>query len=154
RSAHPIAGRRLTLESFLAQDHLKQSMSPTDQRFVDSVLADMGHRRRIALNVPHWLVVPHVLKQTDLLVVMPGLLATALMDDALRMFELPFESAPFDWKMYWHRRHDRSTANRWIRQELRQVCSGLDQARLNSRRASMRSTLRSRNPFKRGARNA
>jgi DNA-binding transcriptional LysR family regulator len=133
RSAHPIAGRRLTLDSFLAQEHLKQSMSPTDQRFVDSVLADTGHRRRIALNVPHWLVVPHVLKQTDLLVVMPGLLATALMDDELRMFELPFDSAPFDWRMYWHRRHDQSPASRWIRQELREVCAALGRARLGSR---------------------
>jgi DNA-binding transcriptional LysR family regulator len=133
RSAHPIAGRRLTFESFMAQEHLKQSMSPTDQRFVDSVLADMGCKRRITLNVPHWLVVPHVLKQTNLLAVMPGLLAAALIDDELRMFELPFTSAPFDWMMYWHRRYDRSIANRWIRQELRQVCSALGRARPKAR---------------------
>jgi len=37
--------------------------------------------------------------------------------------DLPFDSAPFDWMMYWHRRHDQSNANRWLRQELRQVCA-------------------------------
>src|SRR5262249_28661604 len=95
---------------------------------------DMGRKRRIALNVPHWLVVPHVLKQTDLLVVMPGLLAGALVDDELRVFELPFKSAPFDWMMYWHLRYDRSVANRWMRQELRQVCSALGRARRKPRR--------------------
>lgn len=125
RATHPIADRPLTFDSFMAQEYAKQSMSPTDMRFVDNVLAGMGHKRRIALNVPHWLVVPHVLKTTDLLMVMPGRLAAALDSDELRAFDLPFDSAPFDWMMYWHRRHDRSNANRWVRDELRQVCAAL-----------------------------
>lgn len=125
RASHPIASRPLTFETFMAQEHAKQSMSPTDMRFVDNVLADMGHKRRIALNVPHWLVVPHVLKRSDLLFVMPGLLAGALNDNELRAFDLPFESEPFEWMMYWHRRHDQSQANRWLREELRQVGAAL-----------------------------
>jgi DNA-binding transcriptional LysR family regulator len=123
RASHPIARRQLSFKTFIAQDYVKQSMSPTDLRFVDNVLADMGHTRRIALNVPHWLVIPHVLKRTDLLAVMPGRLAAALNDDGLCAFDLPFDSAPFDWMMYWHRRHDRSKANLWLRNELRQVCA-------------------------------
>jgi DNA-binding transcriptional LysR family regulator len=125
RKSHPVTRRRLTFENFIAQEHMKVSMSPTDVRFVDDVLADLGHQRKIALNVPHWLVVPHVLKKTDLLAVMPRHLASALMDDELRMEELPFQSAPFHWMMYWHRRHDQSKANRWLRDELRQVCADL-----------------------------
>lgn len=125
RASHPAARRRFTVEAFLAQDYVKQSMSPTDLRFVDNVLMGMGHRRRITLNVPHWLVVPHVLKKTDLLTVMPGRLAAALNDDGLVARDLPFDSAPFDWMMYWHRRHERSNANRWLRQELRAVCGAL-----------------------------
>lgn len=125
RASHPIAKRPLTFESFMAQEHAKQSMSPTDMRFVDNVLADMGHKRRIALNVPHWLVVPHVLKRSDLLFVMPGRLAAALNDKDLRSFDLPFDSAPFEWMMYWHRRYDQSNVNRWLREELRQVGAAL-----------------------------
>ncbi len=104
---------------------MKVSISPTDLRFVDDVLAERGHRRRITLNVPHWLVVPHVLKSTDLLAVMPRHLAAVLMDDGLRMEDLPFESAPFDWMLYWHRRYDQSNANRWLRDRLRAACSDL-----------------------------
>jgi DNA-binding transcriptional LysR family regulator len=125
RASHPVARRPFTFETFLAQEYVKQSMSPTDMRFVDNVLTGMGHKRRITLNVPHWLVVPHVLKKTDLLIVMPGRLAAALNDDGLLARDLPFDSAPFDWMMYWHRRHDQSNANRWLRQELRQVCAAL-----------------------------
>lgn len=125
REAHPIAGRRFTLDRFIAQGHVKVSMSPTDMRFVDDVLAGLGHQRAIALNVPHWLVVPHVLKATDLLAVMPGRLAAALMDDGLRQRELPFPSAPFAWTMYWHRRYDRSQASLWLRDQLTRVCAKL-----------------------------
>jgi DNA-binding transcriptional LysR family regulator len=125
RKDHPVAGRRFSFGAFIEQQHLKVSMSPTDMRFVDDVLAGLGQKRKIGLNVPHWLVVPHVLKQTDLLAVMPQHLATALMDDGLRMHDLPFQSAPFEWMMYWHRRYDQSNANRWLREQVKQVCAAL-----------------------------
>lgn len=125
RKPHPVGKGKLTFDSFVAHEHMKVSMSPTDVRFVDNVLADLGHERRIALNVPHWLVVPHVLKKTDLLAVMPRHLATALMDEGLRMEELPFQSAPFHWMMYWHRRYDQSKANRWLRDQLSGICAEL-----------------------------
>jgi DNA-binding transcriptional LysR family regulator len=126
RKGHPAASGNLTVDAFVEQEHMKVSISPTDVRFVDDMLAQLGHSRKIALNVPHWLVVPHALKKTDLFAVMPGHLATALMDDDLRMAELPFPSAPFEWKMYWHLRHDQSKANRWLRDQISAVCSGLD----------------------------
>ncbi|XSC47561.1 LysR substrate-binding domain-containing protein [Bradyrhizobium sp. RDT10] len=59
---HPAAQQPLTMETFLQATHLKVSMSPTDLRFVDDVLARQGMTRRVAVNVPHWLLVPHVLR--------------------------------------------------------------------------------------------
>lgn len=126
RNGHPAADGKLTFATFIEQEHMKVSISPADVRFVDDVLAELGQSRKIAVNVPHWLLVPHALKETDLLAVMPRKLAMALIDDGLQMAELPFASAPFDWTMYWHRRHDQSKANRWIRDEISAVCSGSD----------------------------
>ncbi len=127
RKSHPIAaGDTISFDDFIAQNHMKVSMSPTDLRFVDDVLGEIGRERKIVLNVPHWLVVPHVLKQSDLIAVMPGQLATVLMDADLRMFDVPFESAPFSWLMYWHRRYDQSNANRWLRNRVQAVCAGFD----------------------------
>jgi len=127
RKSHPIAKKgSIVFDDFITQEHMKVSMSPTDLRFVDDVLGQSGHERKIALNVPHWLVVPHVLKQTDLLAVMPGHLATALMDDDLQMFDVPFKSEPFSWMMYWHRRYDQSNANRWLRDQVQRVCAALE----------------------------
>ena len=127
RKSHPIARKKsIAFDDFIAHEHMKVSMSPTDLRFVDDVLGELGHQRRIVLNVPHWLVVPHVLKQADLLAVMPGHLATALMDKDLQMFDLPFKSEPFSWMMYWHRRYDQSNANRWLRERVQQACASLN----------------------------
>jgi DNA-binding transcriptional LysR family regulator len=125
RKAHPVVRKGFTFENFIALEHMKVSMSPTDLRFVDSVLAERGHQRKIVLNVPHWLVAPRVLKKTDLIAVMPRYLAIALMDEELRMEELPFKSAPFDWMIYWHRRYDQSRANRWLRDQVAEVCAQL-----------------------------
>jgi DNA-binding transcriptional LysR family regulator len=125
RKGHPVARKGLTFESLIAQEYMKVSMSPTDDRFVDSVLAGFGHRRKIALNVPHWLVATRVLKKTDLVTVMPRYLATAFMDAELRMEELPFKSAPFHWMMYWHRRYDQNKPSLWLRDQISQVCSEL-----------------------------
>ncbi|KWV45368.1 LysR family transcriptional regulator [Bradyrhizobium macuxiense] len=127
RRSHPIARKKsITFDDFIAHEHMKVSMSPTDLRFVDDVLGELGHQRRIVLNVPHWLVVPHVLEQADLLAVMPGHLATALMDKDLQMFDLPFKSEPFSWMMYWHRRYDQSNASRWLRERVQRACAGLN----------------------------
>ncbi|TFV49676.1 LysR family transcriptional regulator [Bradyrhizobium niftali] len=115
REGHPLAQRPLTMETFLQAAHLKVSMSPTDLRFVDDVLARQGLTRRVAVNVPHWLLVPHVLRDSDLLSVMPRRLAFAMVAEDLAIRDLPFASDPFEWSMYWHRRHDASQDLNWLR---------------------------------------
>jgi DNA-binding transcriptional LysR family regulator len=125
RKSHRLANQRLTLNRFLAERHIKVSMSPTDLRFVDNVLADMRLTRSTALNVPHWLVVPHILKRTDYLAVMPASLADALAEKSLVARDLPFTSAAFEWKIYWHRRHDDNPAITWLRGQIRIACSDL-----------------------------
>ena len=114
RNGHPFAAGPQSLDNFLAAKHLKVSMSPTDLRFVDDVLARQGLARRVALNVPHWLLMPHVLESSDLLSVMPRRVALALAGNALSVCELPFASDPFEWSMYWHKRHDGNQSLRWL----------------------------------------
>ena len=122
RKSHRLAGQRLTFTKFLGERHVKVSMSPTDLRFVDNVLADMRLKRRTAINVPHWLVVPQILKQTDYIAVMPASVAVALADKSLVVQSLPFASATFEWKVYWHRRHDDNPAVLWLRGQIRAAC--------------------------------
>ena len=98
---------------------LRVSISPTDYRFVDHVLAKMGRQRDIALNTPHWMVVPSILKQSDLVAVMAERLATMFAEShGLILRKLPFAVPPIVWTLYWHRRHDRSAPQIWFRQQV------------------------------------
>jgi DNA-binding transcriptional LysR family regulator len=123
RRSHPLAEADLTLEAFLTSRQLRVAMSPTDLRFVDDVLAREGHGRDVALNLPHWLTVPHILRQCDLVSVMPERLAVALASPNLVARVLPFASAPFEWSLYWHRRHDGNPAIQWLRRRITQAAT-------------------------------
>ena len=118
RAGHPLATRRLTLRRFLSARHLKVSMSPADTRFVDDVLSISQASRDVALNVPHWLLVPHVVGSTDYVAVVPRAFTAAIAHGALVVRDLPFASKRFDWCLYWHQRHQNDAANCWLRERI------------------------------------
>lgn len=118
---HPLATGKLTLNRFLAYRHLRVSMSPTDIRFVDSVLAGKGLERQIALNVTHWLLVPQILQETDLVAVMSERAAQQIPGAGVVIRELPFHTQSFTWRVYWHRRYEHSAAHQWLRTQLQEV---------------------------------
>ena len=117
RKGHSAARGQLGIEEFLGLKHLRVSISPVDSRFVDDVLARDGRRRHVAANVPHWLVVPEVLRSTDLVAVMPERLADVLArsEDGFARRDLPLPEAAFEWALYWHRRHEGSAQHAWLR---------------------------------------
>jgi DNA-binding transcriptional LysR family regulator len=120
---HPLTRGALTMARFLKFPHVRVSMSPTDIRFVDNVLADRGLHREVALNIPHWLLLPPTLLSTDLVAVVSGKLADQLVKDPrIAAKALPFDSKPFNWHMYWHRRYDKSPAHLWLRLLISTVC--------------------------------
>lgn len=119
RNDHPLARGPMTLKKFLAFAHVRVAMSPTDIRFVDSVLGDMAMQRDVALTVPHWLLVPQVLVATDLIAVMSEGAAQKFIDSGTVMRPLPFPTKQFSWTMYWHRRYDHSRGHQWLREHFK-----------------------------------
>ena len=116
RKEHPLSSGKLTLKKFLDGKHLRVSMSPTDIRFVDNVLADQGHKRDVVLNVPHWLLIPEILKKTDLIAVISERLASNFSNDDFVLRPLPFKGNYFYWTMYWHKRYEHSQSHQWLRE--------------------------------------
>jgi DNA-binding transcriptional LysR family regulator len=125
RADHPLAGTALTLKKFMAARHLRVSMSPTDTRFVDSILADRGLQREVHLNVPHWLLIPPVLGATDLIAVVSSKLAARFAAEGIVARPLPFKSEGFSWRIYWHRRYEKSPAHAWVRETILAACKDL-----------------------------
>jgi DNA-binding transcriptional LysR family regulator len=119
---HPAAGR-LTLDRFLQAAHVKVSINPRDGRYVDAALSEMGLTRRVVLNVPHWLVVPGIVRGSPLLAVMSERLARHFAGD-LAIEPVPFGQQDFAWSMYWHQRHDQLPAQVWLRGQIEAAALG------------------------------
>jgi DNA-binding transcriptional LysR family regulator len=130
RKTHPMAGRtRLNMDEYLALDHLSPSprftaaISPVDGR-----LSQLERTRRIAMTVPEFSLVPHVLARTDLVFTssrpfaeqMAGLMPFAIID-------APAELGAMKFCMLWHERSHRSGRNRWLRDVVRRIASEVNE---------------------------
>ncbi|WP_261793389.1 LysR substrate-binding domain-containing protein, partial [Pseudomonas aeruginosa] len=125
RSEHPLATGTMTLKRFLDAGHLRVAMSPTDHRFVDSKLAAEGLSRKISVNVPQWLLVPEMLRETDLLGVISERIGNKLTGQGIVCTPLPFEVPEFQWMIYSQNRHVHSHAHGWMSRLLHDVAEGL-----------------------------
>ncbi|HJW10182.1 MAG TPA: LysR family transcriptional regulator [Albitalea sp.] len=118
RRRHPLAGMRLTLESYCRQEHVL--VSPQREGFVgtvDEALARTKRSRRVALSVPHFLVVPPVLAQSNLLATLPERFARQF-STQLALSELPFKLPPLTLQAAWHTQNHRDPAHQWFRELL------------------------------------
>ena len=82
---------------------------------MDEALAERGLKRRVALTLPHAMVLPAVLEGSDLVAALPSRLADRLQTAGLQHFELPVAIEPWTVSMLWPptARNDRAAA--WLR---------------------------------------
>lgn len=128
RKDHPRVGDGLTLEQFSNESHIlvepagsrysSVALQSSTTTFIERHLADQGLSRRIALHVSHFMVVPELVQQTDLLATVPSYLI-AYMRPMPRLkllpLPLPIPTPRFEIKQFWHQRNHNDAANRWLR---------------------------------------
>jgi DNA-binding transcriptional LysR family regulator len=120
RKKHAALARGpLTLESFAALDHAVVGTESNFQHLYEPELRRLGVRRRVVVELPNMSTAPLVLAQSDLLAILPELLAEIYCrDGALRIVELPFALPAYEVKQFWHRKLDQDPAVTWLRQLL------------------------------------
>lgn len=113
RSGHPLVGR-LDLDSYCAAEHLLVSYQGGQfTGLVDTSLAKIGYTRRVALSVNHFLAVPTILHQTDLIATVPSRLLEGNLD--LYITPPPLILPTFTKLLAWHARTHYSSAFNWLR---------------------------------------
>jgi len=115
RSDHPAARTKMTLDAYLALEHLHVSSRRRGVGHVDMALEHLGRQRRIHLRMKSYVAAPKVVESTDLALTIPRSLA-ALYD--LEILELPFAVDPLEQYLYWHRNSDQDRGNGWLREVL------------------------------------
>ncbi|MBI2380523.1 MAG: LysR family transcriptional regulator [Gammaproteobacteria bacterium] len=119
RRDHPLAKAPLTLDRYLAADHLVVSLSGEPTSPVDQQLAQMGYKRRIAMTVNQFASVPELLKGSDLICVAPRTVVTcSLFSGELHLVPPPFDIPNKGLSLAWHARHDRDPGHAWLRENL------------------------------------
>lgn len=126
RADHPDAGANaLALERFCALDHVLVSSSGGSFHGVtDQALAQIGRARRVTLSVTSFLVLPEILRTSDLIAVVPRRLA--LHAQGLAMIEPPVSVAGFSKTLAWHERTHHDPGQKWLRALLIDTCRALD----------------------------
>lgn len=124
RKGHPLADARMTLPRYAAASHVLVAPRGTPGSLVDDALAAAGRTRRIAVAVPHFLVVPHVVAASDLVATLPNRVAAFFADlVGLARASPPVELAPFQMAMAWHERMHEDVRHRWLREQLLAVAA-------------------------------
>lgn len=125
RKGHPIlhSGRTLDLSTLLAHSHLVVSVAEDGKAAFDFVLARMGMERDVAVLVPHFLMVPSLLQDGELI----GVYTQSIAEHLARDFDLAARPVaagvePLDQYMIWHRRYDADRRHAWFREQLVRAC--------------------------------
>lgn len=119
RRDHPQVRKKLSLEQYCALSHVLISPMGGGSTWVDPVLERLGKRRHIALRVPHYLVAPLIVAETDLIVTVARRVVRALGGSLpLREVAPPVAIPGFSVSMYWHPGRSEDPGHRWLREQL------------------------------------
>ena len=126
RKDHPRIKSSITLPQFVSESHVL--IEPGGSRYrtvahqtstttlIEQYLSERGLTRRIALRVPHFMVVPDIVQSTDLIATIPSsVVHHSAPRPQLKMVQLPIEVPRFEIKQFWHQRSHNDPANRWLR---------------------------------------
>ena len=123
REDHPAAkGRKLTLSEFCALDHALVSYEGGGfYGITDDVLEQLGAKREVTLSVKSFLILPEILRSSDMVSVLPSRLVSGM--QGLAISEPPIAVPGFTKIAAWHERTHHDSAHRWIRELLFMACA-------------------------------
>lgn len=126
RDGHPTVKKRLSLDEFVALPHALVAPRGESGSVVDTALAALGKKRRVAVEVPHFLVAPHVVRETDVVLTLAARVANSLGPLlGLRQLAPPIGLEGFSMMMVWHERQHADAAHAWLRALIAEVAKEL-----------------------------
>jgi DNA-binding transcriptional LysR family regulator len=122
REGHPLARSEVIANRYMSADHvhvLRRGLHSTD---IDAAVAATGLQRRIAIIVHGFAAAISLARETELVATVPEAHTRGLRS-GMQTFALPLDMKPFTVSMLWHPRMDGDLAHRWLRTQLRTICS-------------------------------
>lgn len=117
----------LTLADFLAADHAVVEQEGRSQVVLEQRLRALDLQRRIVLRSPHFMTVPLLIAQSDMMTTVPlgvGRIYSRIAD--LRLFDCPFDAPVIPLQQLWHRRSHNDPGSIWLRRLIADCFLGRD----------------------------
>lgn len=124
RKDHPIFAQGITPQNMTHYDYISVSRRGRARGPIDTQLRDLhGLERRVVMVVPNYHAMIESMKETDLILPLPGLVLDHVSLDALGLakFEFPLPLPYVVAFQAWHPRHDTDPIHRWLRETLFRV---------------------------------
>ncbi|MDX0521775.1 LysR family transcriptional regulator [Sinorhizobium medicae] len=118
RAEHPAANRKLTLERFLALDHVVVSITGTGPAWVDEILARLGRQRRVKVRVPSFFAAVEIAARSDLVITLPSSLARTADMRRFAMTPPPLDLGSVVMSLAWHARNQDAPRHVWLRRTI------------------------------------
>lgn len=125
RRGHPLAKERISQDEYLSLSHIHISSRRNGLGYVDLALGKMGIQRKVALRSQHYMMASTVLQSTDMAMTVPERFARR---HDLHFVDLPVNDVPaLETHLYWHESTDQDPANRWMREQIIEICQQVTQ---------------------------
>jgi DNA-binding transcriptional LysR family regulator len=119
RAGHPTIGKRLTLKAYLAASHAVVRPDGREHVF-EQFMQQRGLRRRVLVELSHFMSLLPVIERSDLVATVPRDLAEVCRRYAdLRIIEPPVKAPVVAVHQFWHLRFHKDPANVWLRDLVR-----------------------------------
>jgi DNA-binding transcriptional LysR family regulator len=116
RANHPRFAKGMTLEAFHSAEHASAHTTGMAHANIDQMLAKYQVHRNITLSVPGFHVLPMVIRNSDLVAIVPAMLAEEYASHVpIKVLPMPVPVPPFDLRIYWHDRYHHDAPIRWLR---------------------------------------
>jgi DNA-binding transcriptional LysR family regulator len=115
---HSVARqRRLNKKDFLQSTHAVVGAENSGHVLAEELLTQLRLEGRIVLRVPHFLTIPLIVAQNDLIVTVPSRLGLAISTHVdVRLLPYPEKIPSFPVSICWHSREEMNPENRWLRE--------------------------------------
>jgi DNA-binding transcriptional LysR family regulator len=122
RKRHPRIGTRLSLQTYVACDHVLVSLGGDFDGVADRALREMGLSRRVVASIPHFVPALATVAETDVIATVPARLAELYaVRLGLKTFRPPLKLPSFNVRIFRHRRDRNDATLDWICARLKEA---------------------------------
>ena len=119
REGHPFTLKKRTGKALLEDLRLLEFMAVRTHADTLRILQLLDLEDRLRLTTEHFMVLPSIVKATDLAVVMPRNIGRGFADEGgYAIVEPPFPLRDFEVSLHWSKRFEADPGNRWLREAI------------------------------------